>query len=226
MEKIRIAIVEDMIDIAEYFAMVLAKEPDFEIVGIAHSGTKGVELVQNTVPDIVLMDIQMEHQFAGIEAIEKIKAEFPAIKVIVLTVNEEDEMIYRAFAAGASEYIIKSASVADIINSIHLVHENQLSLRPEIASKILYEFSRIKTYQDTLIYTLNIIAKLTTAEFEVLVALRQGKTYHQVATERYVEDVTIRTQVNKILKKFGEHNIKTVIKRLETLKIFDIYDKK
>jgi len=226
MEKIRIAIVEDMIDIAEYFAMVLAKEPDFEIVGIAHSGTKGVELVQNTVPDIVLMDIQMEHQFAGIEAIEKIKAKFPAIKVIVLTVNEEDEMIYRAFAAGASEYIIKSASVADIINSIHLVHENQLSLRPEIASKILDEFSRIKTYQDTLIYTLNIIAKLTTAEFEVLVALRQGKTYHQVATERYVEDVTIRTQVNKILKKFGEHNIKTVIKRLETLKIFDIYDKK
>ena len=226
MDQIKIAIVEDMIDIAEYFAMVLGKEPDFEVVGMAHSGAKGVELVQKTVPDIVLMDIQMEHQYAGIEAIEKIKADLPAVKIIVLTVNEEDEMIYRAFAAGASEYIVKSASVANIINSIHLVYENQLSLRPEIASKILDEFSRIKTYQDTLIYTLNIVSRLTTAEFEVLMALRNGKSYHQVATERYVEDVTFRTQVNKILKKFGEHNIKAVIKRLEQLRIFDIYDKR
>ena len=103
MDQIKIAIVEDMIDIAEYFAMVLGKEPDFEVVGMAHSGAKGVELVQKTVPDIVLMDIQMEHQYAGIEAIEKIKADLPAVKRIVLTVNEEDEMIYRAFAAGASE---------------------------------------------------------------------------------------------------------------------------
>lgn len=225
MNEIKIVIVEDMIDIAEYFSMVLGKEPDFEVVGIAHNGTTGVELVRKTVPDIVLMDIQMEHRFAGIEAIEKIKADLPAVKIIVLTVNEEDEMIFRAFAAGASEYIVKSASVVDIINSIHLVHKNQLSLRPEIASKILDEFSRIKTYQDTLIYTLNIVSKLTTSEFEVLMALHKGKSYHQVATERYVEDVTIRTQVNKILKKFNEHNIKTVIKSLEALRIFDIYEK-
>ena len=226
MEKIKIVIVEDMIDIAEYFAMVLGKESDFDVVGVAHTGLDGVELVFKTIPDIVLMDIQMEHQLSGIEATEKIKEKFPEIKVIMLTVNEEDEMIYRAFAAGASEYIVKSASVADIINSIHLVHKNQLPLRPEIASKILDEFSRIKTYQDSLIYTLNIISKLTTAEFEVLYALRHGKSYRQVAEERFVEDVTIRTQVNKILKKFGEHNIKTVIKSLENLKIFDIYEKK
>lgn len=226
MEKIKIVIVEDMIDIAEYFEMVLGKESDFDVVGVAHTGLDGVELVFKTIPDIVLMDIQMEHQLSGIEATEKIKEKFPEIKVIMLTVNEEDEMIYRAFAAGASEYIVKSASVADIINSIHLVHKNQLPLRPEIASKILDEFSRIKTYQDSLIYTLNIISKLTTAEFEVLYALRHGKSYRQVAEERFVEDVTIRTQVNKILKKFGEHNIKTVIKSLENLKIFDIYEKK
>jgi DNA-binding NarL/FixJ family response regulator len=220
---IKIAIVEDMIDIAEYFQMVLSKESDFEVVGVAHSGTEGVELVKRTVPDIVLMDIQMEHQYAGIDATEKIKGLFPEIKVIMLTVNEDDDMIYRAFAVGASEYIIKSASVADIINSIHLVQKNQLPLRPEIASKILDEFSRIKTYQDSLIYTLNIISKLTTAEFDVLYALNQGKSYRQIAEERFVEEVTIRTQVNKILKKFGEHNIKTVIKSLNNLKIFDIY---
>ena len=225
MEKIKIVIVEDMIDIAEYFEMVLKNESDIEVVGIAHNGIEGVEIAERTLPDIVLMDIQMEHQFAGIEATEKIKEKFPEIKVIMLTVNEDDEMLYRAFAAGASEYIVKSASVADIINSIHLVHKNQLSLRPEITAKILDEFSRIKTYQDSLIYTLNIISKLTTAEFEVLCALRQGKSYRQVAEERFVEEVTIRTQVNKILKKFGEDSIKTVIKSLNNLKIFDIYGK-
>lgn len=226
MEKIKIIIVEDMIDIAEYFQLVLGNESDFEILGVAHSGIEGIELAIHTVPDIVLMDIQLEHQFAGIEATEKIKEELPGTKVIMLTVNEDDEMIYRAFASGASEYIVKSSSVADIINSIHLVYKNQLPLRPEIASKILDEFSRIKSYQDSLIYTLNIVSKLTTAEFEVLSALKQGKTYRQIADERFVEDVTIRTQVNKILKKFGEHNIKTVIKNLSDLKIFDIYENK
>lgn len=220
---IRIAIVEDMIDIAEYFQMVLGKESDLEVVGVAHTAIEGIELVKRTLPDIVLMDIQLEHQYAGIDATKTIKELFPEIKVIMLTVNENDEMIYRAFAVGASEYIIKSASVAGIINSIHLVQENQLPLRPEIATKILNEFSRIKTYQDSLIYTLHIISKLTTAEFEVLYALQQGKTYRQIAEERFVEEVTIRTQVNKILKKFGEHNIKTVINSLNNLRIFDVY---
>ena len=226
MEKIKIIIVEDMIDIAEYFEMVLGKESNFEVAGIANTGVEGVELALKTKPDIVLMDIQMEHQFAGIEATEKIKEALPETKIIMLTVNEDDEMIYRAFAAGASEYIVKSSSVADIINSIHLVYKNQLPLRPEIASKILDEFSRIKTYQDSLIYTLNVISKLTTAEFEVLYALKQGKSYRQIAEERFVEEVTIRTQVNKILKKFGEHNIKNVIKNLDNLRIFDIYGSK
>ena len=76
MEKIKIVIVEDMIDIAEYFEMVLGKESDFDVVGVAHTGLDGVELVFKTIPDIVLMDIQMEHQLSGIEATEKIKEKF------------------------------------------------------------------------------------------------------------------------------------------------------
>ncbi len=226
MEKIKIVIVEDMIDIAEYFETVLGKEQDLEIVGIAQNAHEGIELVAAVMPDIVLMDIQMEHQTAGIEATEIIKEQFPDIKVIILTVSEDDEMIFSAFTAGASEYIVKTASAKDIANSIRLVYKNELSLRPELASKILNEFSRIKNNQASLIYTLNIVSKLTTAEFDVLCALRQGKTYRQVAEERFVEDVTVRTQVNKILKKFGVHSVKTVIKSLENLKIFDIYGRK
>lgn len=226
MEKIKIVIIEDMIDIADYFETVLGKEPDIEVAGIARNGQEGIEMVEAVMPDIVLMDIQMEHQTAGIEATEIIKERFPDIKVIILTVSEDDEMIFSAFTAGASEYIVKTASANDIANSIRLVYKNELSLRPELASKILNEFSRIKSSQDSLIYTLNIVSKLTTAEFDVLCALRQGKTYRQVAEERFVEDVTVRTQVNKILKKFGVHNVKTVIKSLENLKIFDIYGRK
>ena len=226
MEKIRIVIIEDMIDIAEYFETVLGKEPDFEVLGTAQDSVKGVELVKQGIPDIVLMDIQLEHGYAGIEATEQIKELFPSVKVIMLTVNDDDDMIFSAFSAGASEYILKTASVADIINSIRLVHKNQLSLRPEIASKILNEFSRIKNDQASMIYTLNIVSKLTTAEFDVLCALRQGKTYHQVAEERFVEDVTVRTQVNKILKKFNSHSIKAVIRSLNDLKIFDIYERR
>ena len=226
MEKIRIVIIDDMIDILDYFTVVLNRESDLEIVGTASNGEDGVKLVLEKRPDVVLMDIQMEHKTAGIDAIEKIKKEWDEAKVIVLTIHDDDEQLYRAFAAGAVEYLLKTASIGEILNSIHAVHSNQLSLRPEISQKILKEFSKMKSYHSSMLYMMNILSKLSNSEYEVLCAVRNGDSYKKIAADRCVEEVTIRTQVSRILKKTGFQNMKTAVRKFEELNFFDMMENK
>jgi len=225
-EKIKIAIIDDMIDILDYFTVVLSREADIEIVGSATNGEDGVKLVLEKRPDVVLMDIQMEHKDAGIDAIARIKKEWDDAKVIVLTIHDDDEQLYNAFAAGAVEYLLKTASIGEILNSIHDVHSNQLSLRPEISQKILKEFSKVKSYQNSMLYVVNMLSKLSTSEYEILRDIYNGDTYRMIAKKRCVEEVTVRTQVSRILKKMGFPTMKIAIKKFEELDLFSILDNK
>lgn len=217
-------IADDLEEIRDYFKMILERESDMQVAGIAASGEEAVRVAMELKPDIILMDIQMETDTAGITAIQKIKEELPNTKIIVLTIHEEDDLLFKAYSAGAIDYIVKTCSIVDIIGSIRNVYRNKLSLRPEIAEKILNEFSRMKKEQSIMIDTLNIISKLTNSEFEILKAIYGGHTYKQIAKERFVQEVTIRTQVNKILKKYDKKNMQEVVKLLKQLKVFDVYN--
>ncbi|MDF2926695.1 MAG: two component transcriptional regulator, LuxR family [Paenibacillaceae bacterium] len=220
---IRIVIVDDIPEIRDYFAMVLEKEQDMSIAGTAASGVEAYEVVAKLLPDIVLMDIQMETEYAGIEAIRRIKADFPETKIIVLTISEDDEVLLKAFGAGAVDYIVKKSSIVEKLNSIRNAYSNTLQMRPEVSRKILTELTRLQNAQSSLIYTLNIMSKLTPSEYEILKDIYHGKKYRIIAEERQVEEVTIRTQVNRILKKFGRKKMSEVIQVLAHLRIFDIY---
>ncbi len=224
MDKIKVFIADDSEEIRNYFCMIIKKEPDMEIAGTAKNGKESIINVIKIKPDIVLMDIQMETMIAGIEAIEEIKKEASNIKVIVLTIHERDEYILRAYAAGAADYIIKTSSVADILNSIRNVYFNKYMLRPEIANKILKEYMRIKEEQSIIKSTLKIMTKLTNTEYEILKLIYQGYSYKEIAEKRFVEETTIRSQIYWILKKFGKNKMKEVIKLMKELKIFEIYD--
>ncbi len=223
MYSIRVLVVDDLKDIRDYFSMILNNEPDIEVVGTASSGKEAILIAEKLKPDIILMDVQMESEFAGIQAIESICDKDRDVKIIVLTIHEDDETLYRAYASGAMDFIVKTSSIVDIINSIKNVHKNKLQLRPEVAEKILDEFTRMKRHQRSLIFTLNIISKLTNAEYEILREVYLGNTYRKIAKKRMVEEVTIRSQANKIIKKFEKRNMKEIVNLLKQLKIFEIY---
>ena len=224
MKKIKVLIADDTQHIREYFNMILSQEQSMEVVGLAASGQEAYDRALELAPDVILMDIQMEHELAGIDAIYKIKEKLKDAKIIVITIHQDDETLFKAYAAGAMDYIVKTSSIVEIISSIVNVYNNKLFLRPEISQKILDEFSRMKNERESLISTLNVVSKLTNTEYDVLKAIYSGKKYSQIAKERFVEEVTIRTQVNKILKKFRMESMKSVIKELRELKIFDIYE--
>jgi DNA-binding NarL/FixJ family response regulator len=104
------------------------------------------------------------------------------------------------------------------------VYNNETFIRPFIAQKIMKEFTNIKKQKDSLLYIVMIMTKLTTAEMEILKSIYYGQTRKEIAQQRFVELVTVNTQVGNILKKFGYKRTKDLVKALSQLKAFDLFD--
>lgn len=221
--NINMLIVDDLKEIRDYFSLILSKETGFTIVGTADTGIQAVQQAKELKPDIILMDIMMETKTAGIDALEEILKQNPAIKIIMLTMDDSDKMLFQAFSKGAQDYLTKDSSITQVIQSIKDVYSNTLALRPSITKKIQGEFKRLINEKEHLIETLNIFSKLTTTEFDIILACSQGLKYKQIAKERFVEEVTIRTHVNNILRKFQKKRMKEVLKLMEETDILTIY---
>lgn len=214
---IRIMLVDDNDEIREYFRHVLSREPNFEIVGTASSGRESIELAQELRPDIILMDIQMETDTAGIDATHVIHETVPESKIIILTIHSDDEALFQAYTNGAMDFIVKTDSIAQIVASIQSVHQNQLQLRSDVASKIVMEFQRLQKQKASLLYTLNILTRMTNSEFEVLCCVYRGQSYRQIAQSRFVSEATVKSQINSILKKFDMKRMKDVVAMLNEI---------
>lgn len=222
MTPIKLLIVDDMEAHRRRLQRCIEKEEDLICVDTANSGYEAVLKAAMHQPDIILMDVQMEHQIAGIEAAKEINKNLPDIKIIVLTVHEDDNIVIAAFQTGIVDYMIKTASDEEIIAGIRAAHNNRSPIRPIIADKIRQEFVRIKSKEESLLYIIRIISELTPSELDVLKLLCEGKTRKQIAGFRCVEIDTIKKQITSILKKFDMKNTKEVVATLKELKIFDV----
>jgi len=208
---IRILMADDNAEIRKYFREILGREPGFTIAGEAGSGEECVALARELRPDIILMDIQMETETAGIDATRAIHESLPECKIIILTIHSDDEMLFRAYSSGAMDFIVKTDSIAKIISSIEKVSQNQMQLRSDVAAKIVTEFQRIQNEHASMLYVMNILTKMTNSEFEVLCCIYNGDSYRDVAKTRFVSETTIKSQINSILKKFNMKRMKDVI---------------
>ena len=224
MEKIKLLIADDNKEIRDYFENILSHEPDMEVIGTVSSGHEAVSFVESNAPDIILMDIQMETRTAGIDAATQILAKHSDTKIVILTILEDDDLLFSAYCAGVMDYIIKTDSVSQVLNSIRNVYKNQLILRPQYAEKIIDELSHVKEQQKSLLYFMNILTRLSNSEFEILKSLYLGMTYKQISEIRYVSTVTIKSQIHSILKKFEMRSIKEVIKELKVIGFEQIID--
>lgn len=210
-EKIKVLIAEDVAPIRKRYLKILNSHPSIEVVGDVESGTEACALAKKLKPDVVLMDIEMECKDAGIRATGEILAENPQIKIIILTVYEEDELIFSAFRLGACDYILKNSSEEDIINGVIGAYHNSSPIRPEIADKIRNEFQRVKTYESSFLFMLNLLSTLTPRELDTLYLLSNGYSKKDVCEMRCVEMSTVKSQVHNILKKFNKKKIADII---------------
>lgn len=217
MESIRILMADDNPEIRSYFSGILSHESDMELVGLASSGMEAARMARELKPDIVLMDIQMETRVAGIASSQQILAELPQTKVIILTILEDDDLLFQAYCAGVTDYIIKTDSISQILTSIRNAKQNQFILRPKYAEKIIDELKRVREEQQSLISSLNILTRLSNSEFEVLRSVYQGMSARQIAEERYVSLGTVKTQIHSILQKFKMRSMNEVTRHLKEL---------
>lgn len=238
MSKIKVIICDDQQYMCECFEYALSQTDDIEFLGYATNKKDSKKLIESVMADIILLDIQMDTATTGLELISVVRENQPNAKIIMMTVHEDEEYIFRAFSEGVSDYFLKTYPTEELIKSIRMVHNSQVILRPYIAQKILNESRRIaekqreieednlniKENQKSLLYVLNIMTKLSTAEFEILKELYYGKTCSQLAEERYVSESTIRTHTGRILKKFECDSVKKLLNELKKINAFSMFE--
>ena len=217
MPKISIMIADDMPHVAEYYKMILECERDFEVVAIANSGKQAYEYALALKPDVILMDIQMETEVAGITATKKIKSVLPETKVIMLTSHNDSNNITESFVAGAVDFLTTDSSVVEIIGKIkdYSSSENENN---SVKKALVDEVMKLQRENKSLLYVLVLISK---SEMQILKLIAQGKTYRQIASERTVEEVTIRSMVNKMKKKLGVDSLREIANALKESDILD-----
>jgi DNA-binding NarL/FixJ family response regulator len=223
-DKIGVLIADDAEEITGYFAGIIRREEDMEVLAVASSGEEAVSKAMALNPRIVLMDIQMETKTAGIDAIKRIRDYNPAIKVIILTIHSRDDLIFKAYTVGAMDYIIKTSPIEDILKSIRAAASNSLLLRPEIANKIMEESRRISEKQNKMKEVLKVMMLISNTEFEILRMALNGNTYREIAEKRFVEETTIRSEIYRILKKFNKKKMKDVMLLLKEINFIELFE--
>ena len=200
-------------------------QENIELVGECNLAVDCIPMLSQCTPDILLLDIQMETSSAGIDVLPKIKAHFPKLKVIMITVSEIEEDIFNAITNGADNYVLKSMPNSEILKKIVETNNNQHTIDNAIFQKYLSQ-SKIKSDDyNSLLFLVSIILKLTKSELEILKMLCAGKTYTQIANERFTSESTVRTIVSHITKKFDVDNINTLIKHINNFDLFKKFDR-
>lgn len=222
MAKIKVLVVEDIEDIRQYVVKALKKDEKIQVIGEAATGIDAIEQVKTLKPDVVLMDIHMETPTAGLDAAEIIMGQFPHTRIITLTIHQDDQLVFRAYCAGVRDYLLKTSPPHEIVEAVHNVHQNQLMVRSNVASKIIDEFTKMRIQQDHIKFTYQVLSKLSNSEFEVLSQVYQGYKYRQIADARFVSLGTVKTQVNSILRKFQRKRMKEVLSLLEEMNFHEI----
>ena len=142
-EPIRVLVVDDHALFRRGLEIVLAQEPDIEVVGEAGDGAEAVEQAADLLPDVVLMDVRMPRR-SGIEACTAIKDVVPSARIIMLTISDEEGDLYEAIKAGATGYLLKEITIDEVATAIRAVAGGQSLISPSMASKLLTEFATLR----------------------------------------------------------------------------------
>ena len=194
--SLRIAIFDDNKNILDSITMLLQTEPSFEVVGSFNHVLDCIEETRVCRPDIVLMDIEMPGM-NGIEAVEKIKKEFPLVQILMQTVFEDDDRVFDSICAGASGYILKNHLNTRLVDAIKELQFGGSPMSPSIARKVLNKLQQtpqLKTEQKH-------DYRLTTREKDVLACIVGGLSYKMIGAELTISYETVRSHVKKIYEK-------------------------
>lgn len=192
---IRVLICDDQVVVTDGLEMILESDPEIEVVGMAHDGSEALELIPNTNPDIVLMDLKMPGM-NGIQATRAIKDQYPEVKVLVLTTFGEDEWVFDAVRSGASGYLLKGTTRAELVTAIKGTAAGESYIDPAVGGTLLSHVASSTTSQDT-----TLTGDFSKRELEILKLLASGLSNTDIAEQLFLSKGTVRNYISSILTK-------------------------
>lgn len=221
MEKIKIAICDDMKFICEYFSMVLQANEMFDVVGIANDHDAVMALAREKRPDVVLLDLNFDKNNAGIEMIPELKEINPECKVIIITVHDQGNLILDAITNGADNYLLKDLPIEEMEKAIIETCTGNINFFQRLLHNIADETTKRQKQHQSILYIMNKISTLSPREYEVLQQLYLNKTYAEISDFLVIEKVTVRSYVSSILKKMEYTSSKALVEDLAEFKILE-----
>ncbi|MGH9581635.1 MAG: response regulator [Bryobacteraceae bacterium] len=186
-QPIRIMVVEDHHIVRQGLVALLGTVSDLSVVAEAGDGAEAVELYRRNQPDVTLMDLRLP-AMGGVEAVERIRREFPAARIIVLTTYDGDEDIYRALQAGARGYLLKGMYKDELLDAIYAVHAGKSRIPAVIAERLAGRMGG---------------PELTSREMDVLRLIVSGCANKEIGNRLFISEATVKTHINSILGKMG-----------------------
>lgn len=219
--RIRVLVADDQALVRRGMTLMLAVEPDMEVVGQACDGVEAVEMAQQLLPDVVLMDLHMPRK-GGVAATREITLSLPRTHVLVLTTLDAEETVFEAIRAGAQAYLLKDASEEELLETVRAVHRGESRLTPQIARKVMDQFRRLAPLSEAqpLDATLSppvapqaaqaapqtkgqgvMPEPLNDKEEKILQLIAEGKSNKQIANAVFLAEGTVKNYVSRIMEK-------------------------
>ena len=194
---LRLLVVDDHEVVRAGLVALLERRARFSVVAAVGTAAEAVAAARRYLPDLVVMDVHLPDG-SGIEATREIRAENPAIKVVMLTSYADEEAVFAAIVAGASGYLLKQIRGRDLIAALEAVGRGQSLLDPAVTEQVLARIRGIArgTYRDE-------IGQLTAQEQTILQLVADGKTNKEIAAEVFLSDKTVKNYVSSILAKLN-----------------------
>ena len=194
---IRVAIADDLDMIRSGFELIIDSEPDMTVVASVANGVDIIDACRTRHVDVVLMDIRMP-ELDGLAATEQIMSQPDPPRIVILTTFGLDEYVSRAIVAGASGFLLKDATSADLIDAVHSVAAGDVAIAPSLVRTVV-EQARASIQ----IHSVPGIDQLTDRELEVLQHLASGRSNAEIAEQLYLSEATVKTHLSRVLAKLG-----------------------
>jgi Response regulator containing a CheY-like receiver domain and an HTH DNA-binding domain len=211
--KIKILLADDHQLFREGLKRILNMEDDLEVIGECGDGIQVLEFCNHTMPEIVLMDINMPIE-TGVVTTERLREMFPDVKVIILSIHDDESYVFESLRKGATGYLLKDMEAESLINAIRSVHQGYSYIHPKVTGKLINQLRRM-TYLDEMGVASGAAAAkeqgvkyipaeespLTRREAEVLRLMAEGKSNKMIGEYLFISEKTVKNHVSSILQK-------------------------